>query len=218
MPILFWDSETTGIPNKHLPNAHPQQPRVVQLAALVTDDGGTELMSMNAIIKPKGWRIPKEASDIHGITHELASEVGIPLVIAMAMFFNLRHACHTHVAHNGYFDIRMVHIMQEIMGRDPSKSWPDRYVDTMQETLFICNLPPTPRMVETGFGNKPKNPKLGEAYRHLFGEELVGAHDGLVDCRACARIFWHLKSIGHFDRDRRPGFTEAENDRMHRGS
>jgi DNA polymerase-3 subunit epsilon len=42
----------------------------------------------------------------------------------------------------------------------------------------------------------PKSPKLSEAYRHFLGEDLIGAHDALVDVRACRRIYDHLKMIG----------------------
>ena len=36
--ILFYDTETTGLPLWSQPSEHPDQPRVVQLAALLCDE------------------------------------------------------------------------------------------------------------------------------------------------------------------------------------
>ncbi|MCX2563282.1 hypothetical protein OQ497_04805 [Acetobacter thailandicus] len=36
--ILFYDTETTGLPDKYCSLDDPKQPRCVQLAAILTDD------------------------------------------------------------------------------------------------------------------------------------------------------------------------------------
>ena len=59
---------------------------------------------------------------------------------------------------------------------------------TMKSTTDICRIP-SPR---GGY----KWPKLGEAYKHFFGEELQGAHDAMNDVRAAMRIYFHLKNGG----------------------
>lgn len=64
----------------------------------------------------------------------------------------------------------------------------------------IVNLPPTQKMINAGF-NKPKPPKLIEAYRHFFGdadaeEFSAKAHGALADARATARLYFHLKREG----------------------
>ena len=56
----------------------------------------------------------------------------------------------------------------------------------------IVNLPPTRKMLDWGF-NGPKPPKLEECMKHFFGEEFPGAHDAMVDTRACARVYWRLQ-------------------------
>ena len=38
----------------------------------------------------------------------------------------------------------------------------------------------------------PKMPKLEEAIWHFFQEKLEGAHDALVDAKACGRLYFHL--------------------------
>ena len=56
-------------------------------------------------------------------------------------------------------------------------------------------MPPTEKMLRSRYRDQFKAPKLAEACRYFFGEDLVGAHDALVDVRACARLYFHLKSL-----------------------
>ena len=64
----------------------------------------------------------------------------------------------------------------------------------MTSAAPIVNLPPTDRMRAAG-RTGPKSPKLSECVQHFFSEEMIGAHDAMVDVRACARVFFHLKSL-----------------------
>ena len=83
---LFFDTETTGLPRDYrAPVSNSRNwPRLVQLAWLVTDDQGTEYKSLEYIIKPEGFAIPREASRIHGITTELARQRGADLGAVLA--------------------------------------------------------------------------------------------------------------------------------------
>jgi DNA polymerase-3 subunit epsilon len=49
-------------------------------------------------------------------------------------------------------------------------------------------------MLAAGF-TRAKQAKLSECITHFFNEDLTGAHDALVDVRACARVFFHLKNM-----------------------
>lgn len=189
MSVLFFDTETSGLPLFRAPSSDPGQPHCVQIAAILTDDRGAEKASINLIVKPEGWEIPEAASNVHGITTEMADRYGIREAVASAMFYDLLCRADTHVAHNVKFDRQIVEIM--FARASINRPIPGRAFCTADATAPICNLPPTARMLSAGF-NKPKTPKLEEAYRHFFGEEIIGAHDALVDVRACMRIYWHL--------------------------
>lgn len=194
--ILYFDTETTGFPKRHLPLDHPEQPKLVQLAAILAEDDGAERASVCAIIRPNGWAIPAAASEIHGIDEALAVRSGIALISALHVFLDLAGHADRVVAHNVGFDVEVMQIAMESVG------WPSAATAfgakpracTMSLATAVVNLPPTAKMVAAGF-NRPKPPKLEECVRHFFDEALEGAHDALVDVRACARVHRHLISL-----------------------
>jgi exonuclease I len=75
MRLLFFDTETTGVKNWKNPNFIPV---LVQLGAILQDmDTGRVLSEVNLIQTPDEDGIPKAASDVHGITDQIAIEVGV---------------------------------------------------------------------------------------------------------------------------------------------
>lgn len=85
--ILFFDTETTGIPDFKARSSDPSQPHLVQLALLTVGDNQiapTETAVM--IIRPDGWVITPELTAIHGISHERAMDEGIAEHEAVGMF------------------------------------------------------------------------------------------------------------------------------------
>lgn len=195
--IIFFDTETTGLPDYRSASNALHQPHLVQLAHILCEDDGTEVEQANVIIRPDGWMIPDEVAAIHGITTEIALEKGIPMADAMATFLAARRRAELRVAHNVSFDDRIMRIAmlrhgltrEEIEALEAARKF-----CTVQATTMIVNLPPTEKMLAAGF-NKPKPPKLIECIKHFFGEELDGAHDAMVDVAACRRVYFHLKTL-----------------------
>lgn len=199
MPVLIFDVETTGLPARGMPLDHERQPHLVQLAALLMDDDGTERASVSLIIRPP-VPIPDDVAAIHGITNNIAASVGIPPAAAVGVWSNLARRADLLVAHNIAFDILLMEIAWlRSMGAEAAANWQALHAGrtrfcTMQAATPLVNLPPTERMIAAGF-NRPKAPKLAECVRHFFGEDLAGAHDALVDVRACARVFCHIRNL-----------------------
>lgn len=180
--ILFFDTETTGKANFAEPPAHPSQPHVVQLGALLTDDLGKELSVVDMIVKP-AIEIPEVVANIHGISDALARQAGIAPKVAALTFEQLLSQADLVVAHNDDFD----HLVMagEFARHELTYPTKKRYC-TMKATTNICKIPGK-------FPGRYKWPKLAEAYKHFFNEDLVGAHNAMVDVRACARIYFHVK-------------------------
>lgn len=197
--ILFFDTETTGLPKDWLPADDPDQPHLVQLACILTEDDGTERASLSIIVNP-GVPIPEGAARVHGITDLIADRCGVFNPTAVAMWDRMAERADLIVAHNLKFDMALMDTAWRRVASarkptlDHAHGSRGRFC-TMEAASPIVNLPPTDRMLAAGF-NKPKPPKLEECIRHFFGEDLTGAHDALVDVRACARVFFHLRTLG----------------------
>lgn len=180
--ILFFDTETTGKADMRSSPDAAHQPRIVQLAALLTDDKGEEMASINLIIKPDGFTIPDEAASIHGITTEIANKYGVGEKVALHVFDHFIIQSTLRVAHNIPFDAFMLSRGSEIRSEILKK---DRFC-TMAAMTPVCKLP--------GRCGDYKWPRLQEAYQHAFGKPFEGAHDALADVRACKEIYFWLKN------------------------
>lgn len=182
--ILVFDTETTGKADFKLPVTHPSQPRIVQFAFQLYDENWNVRAEGNYIIKPDGYEIPQEASNIHGITTAMANRYGVPIKPVLEVFGNLLAVADGTVGHNVSFDEFMTDIECSRNGRGKFK-----FVSfcTMHAMTQHCKLP--------GSYGDYKWPKLQEAYQHCYGCSFEGAHDAMADLEACAKVYrWLLLS------------------------
>ena len=189
--LLFFDTETTGLINFKLPIDHEDQPRLVQLAAILTDEVGNELSSINLIVKPidyngNTFEIPKNVSDIHGITTEIALKVGVYRTDVVKIFYSMKNQVDLSIAHNASYDAFIM--KSELTKRDTC--WIEEkyeYFCTMKASTDIFKI-------VKNAGGKYKFPKLQEAYQLAFGKEFENAHNALADVRATKELyFWILE-------------------------
>jgi len=190
--VLFFDTETTGFYQDRAPIDHHSQPHLVQIAAELCEDDGDPVASFSLIVDPQ-VPIPAQASNVHGITNDRATALGVSVEFAINAFSHLYQLADVVCAHNIKFDKG---VMEVAIARHFGRARPlaKTMFCTMETASPIINLPPTERMVAAGF-NKPKPPKLEECIKHFFNEELDGARDALIDVRACRRVYFHLKSL-----------------------
>lgn len=191
---LYFDTETTGIPNPRLPWNHESQPRIISLAYVALDEKWNELEYYHSLVKPDGWEIDEEgkAFAAHKITtarcEELGSSIrGVLTILAIAM-----HTYARLYAYNINFDLDMLRI--ECDKADlPWPNFPPQY-DLLPMAKVACQLPPTDKMkAAKRFGFKP--PKLSEALKILCNEDFPDAHDALADVRASIKIHQKLEEI-----------------------
>lgn len=186
---LFFDTETTGIPNDYkAPCTNTDNwPRLIQLGWLLTDAAGRILSEGNHIVRPDGFEIPKAASDVHGITTEFALENGKPLLDVIFAFGADLNQADCVVGHNLDYDLHIVGAEYVRLGYDSRIMFARPTLCTMQATIQFCNIPGR-------FG--PKWPKLMELYSKLFGQGFDGAHDAMADIRATKDCFFELLKRG----------------------
>jgi DNA polymerase-3 subunit epsilon len=190
-PILFFDTETTGLPDWKNPSDAPHQPHMVQLAAILANPETREMIAfMDVIIKPDGWTIPEETIAIHGITNERALEEGIPEKEAFDQFVEMWGRSDFRVAFNEIFDARILRIASFRFSETPLiEAWKDAPAQcAMKMAKPICKIPAPANARRWG---PYKNPTLSEAYKHFTGADLVDAHSAMADTKACMEVYFH---------------------------
>lgn len=195
MKIMFLDFETTGMADFNKRARDPEQPHIVQAAALTFETDTFELVdSFCDLAKPDGWSIPPEATEVHGITNEFATLMGMPeQELASAVLDRMRSASLL-VAHNLQFDkfIARIACRRYDLITDDDDAWWKAFPTfcTMRSMTDVCRLPGK-------FGGRFKWPSMSESYQHCFGIPLTGGHDAMTDVKACASVyFWLLRRDG----------------------
>lgn len=188
---LFFDTETTGLIDFKKELSDPSQPRITQLAAILTDEDGNELDRMCEYVKPDGWTVPEFITELNGTTTEMLEEKGKPMQELLARFNQMKDRCTHRVAHNVSFDKQMLAREAFAYGL-PHDSTGKESLCTMKMAKGIVQLPASQKMNEAGVrGSKP--PKLQEAYTYFFGVPFEGSHDAMADVIACKKVFFAIK-------------------------
>lgn len=182
--LLFYDTETTGKFDFNSPATADHQPRIVQLAALLTDAEGKTMASFQTLVSPDGWEIETEAAAVHGISAELCVGYGSDIRGVLNTFGRMLLRAETIIGHNEDFD----HCMMLREFALLKLTFPQRQTFcTMHASTPHCKLP--------GRYGDYKWPKLTEAYKHFFGKDFDGAHDAMADVLACRDIYFALKKL-----------------------
>lgn len=189
MTLLF-DTETTGLVDFDADLTAEHQPHLVQLAAIVVDEGWNTRASMNVIVRPEGWTIPQEVVDIHGIDQGIATRCGIPRRKALEWFSALCKMTHTVVSYNLAFDER---VMWTAFAREHV------IARSFNANRFRCAMIAAH---EAGIPSSRQSssrpwPKLLDSYKHVTGVEWKQSHDAMDDVLALKVVAQSLALSGH---------------------
>ncbi len=179
--IIVFDTETTGLPVWKEPSGGEQQPHIVQLAASLVDPIEKRVIdSVDFIVRPDGWEIPADMTEIHGISNERAMDEGIPEADGLDIFLDFWASRHR-VAFNTTFDNRIIRIATK-------RFCTDAVVGDWKTGSYECAMIGS-RKVMGG-----RNPKLSAAYKYFTGKEIEGAHNAVADVAATIEVYYGMKS------------------------
>ena len=190
---LIFDTETTGLPkNWNAPITDTDNwPRCVQIAWQLHDEHGGLLDLQDYLIRPKGYNIPYDAEQIHGLSTKLATEQGHELEEVLQLFNEALSRARFVVGQNLNFDLNIMgceYNREGILTR--LNELP--VLDTCTEkTALLCQIP-------GGRYGKFKLPTLTELHEELFKEPFEEAHNATADVEATTRCFLELIRLGHF--------------------
>lgn len=186
MYIIF-DTETTGLPrNWNAPLTDTDNwPRAIQIAWQLHDDMGQLIEAKDFLVKPVGFDIPYDAERIHGISTQLAAEMGEDAETVFRLFNEALGKAKFVVGQNVGFD-------KNIMGCEFYRFGIDNILQEMpvldtctETTANLCQIP-------GGRGGKFKLPTLSELHSFLFNEPFAEAHNATADVEATTRCFFEL--------------------------
>lgn len=181
---LFYDFETSGLPLYGEPSEDPRQPHIVQVGAqLVNLSTRKVVASLNVIVRPDGWTIPDEVAQIHGISTEMAMDLGVPEGTAAEMLLELWKpaAPRLRVAYNESFDARIMRIALK-------RHCDDATADAWKEGPAECAMRMANPILKKG-----RYSKLVDAYEFFTGRPMGGAHSAMGDVEGCKAVYFAIK-------------------------
>lgn len=198
---VFFDTETTGLPQWHGGAGHPKQPHIVQLAAIKQDlDTKQIIHTLACVMKiPDDVTIDPQAEAVHKKSKEFCNKYGYRPETILKMFQVMLEDADVVVAHNMKFDslvyeaavLRSIEKNGQFLSMDAFRKC--RACCTMLNSINLCRLPDTRKP------NTFKWPKLNEAWPILVGRPQGlewnedHAHDALFDVQRCQEVFWAIR-------------------------
>jgi DNA polymerase-3 subunit epsilon len=140
LSILFIDTETTGKAFFDLPSDDDRQPRMVQLAAVLSDPTGRVRGQLDVLILPEGWSVPVDATRVHGLTTDDCTAHGVRASSALKLLCEMAGDASKIVAHNIDFDAFILDGefrragIQDVLPTE-------KYFCTMKAATDVCRLP-----------------------------------------------------------------------------
>lgn len=189
--VLVFDTETTGLIQKSLLpvqlNHLDSYPYITQLSAVLYDVDNQKVKRVfNTYVKiPDHVEIPEIVQQLTGINREKCNG-GMEIGEALATFQRMYAKCDAIVAHNMWFDSRMIRIesmrnkFPKLLGafyQSPDGGQNKSIHCTMMRGMEFCNL--------------NKFIKLSALYEILFAEDAnqFELHNSLVDTMVCLRCY-----------------------------
>lgn len=189
MRILFYDTETTGLPGGNVPGCGATHstsgyPRPVQISWIITDELGEELKRSDRFVLPSDFNMPERAAQFNGITNEILRDKGEEEKAVLDDFLTDLFSCDFEVGHNVTFDKNVILARLADLGRkhDYALFFNHKTVCTMRGSYVWCGL--------------RKSPKLMELHKMLFGKEFDGAHDAMADVTATKDCYFEMLRHG----------------------
>lgn len=209
MKILFFDTETTGLPtvninDKILFEELYHYPYIVQLSYIIFDTNTKKIEHIsNSIIKMNSFTIISDESiAIHKITNEMSQTYGIPIHDALKIMsedikiYNVEEL----IAHNIKFDINMLYVEIMRIQTIVNYQWKTYFIEfynklnnlnkycTMLKTIEFCNI----KSINKSGKEFIKYPKLSELHSKIFGTIPNNLHNSLIDVLVCMRCYYYI--------------------------
>lgn len=200
MKVIFFDTETTGLPKswkKDALIAPDNWPDLVSIAWWVYESR-TLVKKEYHVIRPDGWTISDGSFEKHGISQVVARMNGEPLADVLSLFREDLADVYRVIAHNMNFDKNVLfNAYKWRLIQDPTQFWPtSAEFCSMETSTAELRIP-------SRFGRPGdlwKWPGLDELYTATFGRAApADAHNADRDVDVLQQIVWKRWSLLNAD-------------------
>ena len=188
---FIFDTETSGLPIRskkrkkdHINLDNYVNARIVSISYLIIDDNNNIIEKKTYYIKPDNFEISKKSQEIHGLTPDYLNENGIDinkLFLKLDELFN-NYNIDEIISHNINFDINI--LKSELFRYNENK-----LLELIKNIPTYCTMLKAKKKM-----NVSKWPKLSEAYKYFYNEDIINAHDAEFDTLHCYKIYIKLIS------------------------
>ena len=181
---LIFDIETTGLPTmikRKFPNPEDldsyNSSRIVSIAWILINDDNEIIQQEYYIIKPDNFIIPEFVTKIHNISTEYAHKFGLPIEEIFQRIEKVLEKTNCILSYNINFDYNIL------------KSELIRYNKTEIVKKLESNSNSCIMIMSQNHMSSRYYPKLCDAYKYIFNENMTNAHNAMDDTLNCYKIF-----------------------------
>jgi DNA polymerase-3 subunit alpha len=181
---LIFDIETSGLPKmikKNYPNPEDldsfNSARIVSIAWVLVNDENDIIQQEYYIIKPDNFTSPDYVTKIHGITTEYAHKHGIPINEMFKRIEKVIEKTNCVLSYNINFDYNI--LKSELIRYNQNE-----IVKKLDENQRTCIM-----IMSQNHMSSKYYPKLCDAYKYIFNENMINAHNAMDDTINCYKIY-----------------------------
>jgi len=189
---LVYDTETSGLPFKqrgarydYKNLEHFSSARLVSISWLLLDEKNIIIDKNTYYIKPENFQVSQKSIEIHGLSEEFLNKNGVTIHEMVLDLNGLleKYNIELLIAHNISFDINI--LMSELFRYDYTIT-----LEKINNIKLYCTMFKAQSKMRVS-----KWPKLTEAYKYFYGEDITNAHDAEFDTLFCYKVYLKLNGI-----------------------
>jgi DNA polymerase-3 subunit epsilon len=189
---FIYDVETTGLPiriNRRLNYNNLESfnnCRLVSISWIITDNINNIIEKGTYYVKPDNFEVSQESINIHGLTNDFLEQNGESIhniIDLIKNIFTEKYEIIKIVSHNIDFDINV--LKSELVRYNYSD-----LLIKINDIETYCTMLKSQSVMRVN-----KWPKLSEAYRYFYDEDITNAHQAEYDTLYCYKIFKKLSEI-----------------------
>jgi DNA polymerase-3 subunit epsilon len=185
MKYMVIDTEGSGLFDFKRPADAEGQPRLAEFAFALLDEDLFVTRETQMFVKPDGWEMTPESTEVNGLTTEFLETHGVPVHNVLDLYTKHVLEGYAIVAHNAQHDCKTMRAELRRVGMD----------DLFEQTPSVCTMRGAMPFKIKKLNGKGGFPGLKDVCAH-FDVPQPKEHDALSDVQSTVRIFREMVLAG----------------------